>query len=48
MSAEKILSDWKKKQFKPIYWLEGEEDFFIDKVINYAEHHILSEAEGWF
>ena len=24
MSAEKILSDWKKKLFKPVYWLEGE------------------------
>jgi putative ABC transport system ATP-binding protein len=25
MSAEKIISDWKKKLFKPVYWLEGEE-----------------------
>lgn len=48
MSAEKIISDWKKKQFKPIYWLEGEEDYYIDKVVNYAEHHILTEAEAGF
>ena len=48
MSAEKIISDWKRKQFKPIYWLEGEESFFIDQVVNYAEHHILSEAESGF
>jgi len=48
MSAEKIISEWKKKQFKPIYWLEGEEEFFIDKVIDYAEHHILTEAESSF
>lgn len=34
--------------FKPIYWLEGEESFFIDKVVNYAEHHILTEAETGF
>lgn len=48
MSAEKILSDWKKKQYKPIYWLEGEEEYFIDKVVQYAEHHILTEAESGF
>lgn len=48
MSAEKIIGDWKKKQFKPVYWLEGEEDYFIDKVVHYAEHHILSESEAGF
>lgn len=48
MSAEKILSEWKKKNFKPIYWLEGEEPYFIDQLINYAEHNILSESEAGF
>lgn len=48
MSAEKIISDWKKKSFKPIYWLEGEEDYYIDKVIQYAEHHLLPESEAGF
>ena len=48
MSAEKIITEWKKKQFKPIYWLEGEEDFYIDKVVDYAEHNILSESESGF
>lgn len=48
MSAEKILTEWKKKNFKPIYWLEGEEPYFIDQLINYAEHNILSESEVGF
>jgi DNA polymerase-3 subunit delta len=48
MSAEKIIKDWKQKTFKPIYWLEGEEDYFIDKVVYYAEHNILSESEASF
>jgi DNA polymerase III subunit delta len=48
MSAEKIISDWKKKLFKPVYWLEGEEDYFIDKIVQYAEHNILTEAEAGF
>lgn len=48
MSAEKIIGEWKKGVFKPVYWLEGEEVFFIDQVVNYAERHILSEAEAGF
>jgi DNA polymerase-3 subunit delta len=48
MSAEKIIGDWQKKKFKPIYWLEGEEDYYIDKVMEYAEHKILDEAEAGF
>ena len=48
MSAEKIIGDWKKGNFKPVYWLEGEESYYIDQIVNYAEHHILSEAEAGF
>jgi DNA polymerase III subunit delta len=48
MSVEKIISDWKKKVFKPVYWLEGEEDYFIDKIVHYAEHNILTESEAGF
>ena len=48
MSVEKILIEWKKKIFKPAYWLEGEEPFYIDKVINYAEKNILAESEASF
>ena len=48
MSVEKIIADWKKKSFKPVYWLEGEEEYFIDKVIDFAEHHILNESEASF
>lgn len=48
MSAEKIISEWKKKVFKNIYWLEGEEDYYIDMIMDYAEHKILDEAEAGF
>ena len=48
MSVEKIISDWKKKNFKPVYWLEGEEGYFIDKIIDFAEHHILPDSEASF
>ncbi len=48
MSVEKIIGDWKNKLFKPIYWLEGEEDYYIDLLMNYAEHKILPESEAGF
>jgi DNA polymerase-3 subunit delta len=48
MSAEKILSDWKNNSFKPVYWLEGEEAYFIDTLVDYAEKKILKEAEAEF
>lgn len=48
MLADTIISDWKKHNYKPIYWLEGEEEYFIDKVMDYAESHILNESETAF
>ena len=48
MSVEKIFSEWKLKAFKPVYWLEGEEPYFIDQVVDYAEHKILTESEASF
>ena len=48
MSAEKIINDLKKQNFKPVYWLEGEEEYFIDQVIHYAESKILTDGEAGF
>lgn len=48
MSVEKILQDWKKLQFKPVYWLEGEEEYYIDQLVDYAESRILSAEEAGF
>ncbi len=48
MLAEKIIAEWKKGIYKPLYWLEGEEPYFIDKIIEYAEKNILPESEASF
>ena len=48
MALEKILADLKKHSYKPVYWLEGDEEFFIDQVIEHAEKRILSESEAGF
>lgn len=48
MTPEKIIADLKKGKYTPVYWLEGEEDYFIDQVIQFAEHGILSETDAAF
>ncbi|RPD42411.1 DNA polymerase III subunit delta [Chitinophaga barathri] len=48
MDYQDIIKDWKNNKFRSLYWLEGEEDFFIDQVVNYAEHNLLSEADKGF
>src|SRR6186713_602874 len=48
MDYQDIIKDWKQKKFRSLYWLEGEEDFFIDQVTDYAEAHLLEESEKSF
>jgi DNA polymerase-3 subunit delta len=45
---DNIIADWKKGKYAPIYWLEGEETYYIDKLVQYAEDNILTEAEKGF
>ena len=45
---KKILSEWQKGDFKPVYWFEGDEEFVIDRLLNYAEKNILSEEQATF
>lgn len=48
MNLNQIFNELKKGVLKPVYWLEGDEDFFIDQIINYAERQILTENEASF
>jgi DNA polymerase-3 subunit delta len=48
MAVEKIIAEWKKGNFKPVYWLEGDEEYYIDKAMEYAERSILNESEASF
>ena len=36
---EEILSDLKQKKFKPVYFLEGEEAFYIDAISDFIENN---------
>ncbi len=48
MNFTEILKDIKNKNFKPLYLLHGEEDYYIDLISNYIESNALSEAEKGF
>ena len=43
-----IVSDIKQGNIKPIYFLMGEEPYYIDKIADYIENTILSEEEKGF
>jgi DNA polymerase III subunit delta len=44
----KIVNDIKAGNIKPIYFLMGEEPYYIDKLSDYIEENILSEDEKGF
>ncbi|WP_026464493.1 DNA polymerase III subunit delta [Adhaeribacter aquaticus] len=48
MTAEEILQKLKNKQYAPIYFLQGEEPYYIDLIANYIEANVLSESEKGF
>jgi len=48
MTANDIIKDFKNRKFKPLYLLHGDEPYFIDTVSDYAENHLLSDAEKGF
>jgi len=48
MNFEDIIRDLKNKNYKPIYFLMGEEAFFIDKITDYISANVLTESERTF
>ena len=48
VSYEQIVSDLKNKIFHPVYFLTGDEPFYIDRITEYASKNILSPEEQSF
>lgn len=48
MTEVDIIKDLKGQKFAPIYFLTGEEPYFIDRISDYIEENILSEEERDF
>jgi DNA polymerase-3 subunit delta len=47
-NVAKIVSDIKNRNIKPVYFLMGEEPYYIDKISEYIENNILTEEEKGF
>lgn len=48
MTFEQMLGSLKKKEYKPVYFLHGTEDYFIDAISSFVEKKVLSESERSF
>ena len=48
MNYEDILANLKKKIYHPVYFLMGEESYFIDQITDYISKNVLTEAEKGF
>lgn len=48
MTYQEILKELKNKIYKPIYFLFGEESYFIDKITDYIADNVLNESEKAF
>ncbi|HNX54065.1 MAG TPA: DNA polymerase III subunit delta [Prolixibacteraceae bacterium] len=48
MTYEEIIGNLQKKIYHPIYFLMGEETYFIDKISDYITENVLTEAEKGF
>ena len=47
-TVKKVLTDLRARKFAPVYFLQGEETFYIDLISDYIEAHVLSDADKGF
>lgn len=48
MTSDQLISDLKKGNYKPVYFLYGMEAYFIDEITRYFEQKVLQESERAF
>lgn len=48
MDAKIILNDLKEKKYKPLYFFHGEEEYYIDLIVDYMSEHILDDMQKSF
>jgi DNA polymerase-3 subunit delta len=48
VSFDEIMSDLKNRIYKPVYFLAGEEPYYIDIITDYIEGKVLPEADKSF
>ncbi|HUH32367.1 MAG TPA: hypothetical protein VLZ28_00355, partial [Daejeonella sp.] len=48
MNINELVKDLRSRNFKPLYLLHGDESYYIDKVSEYIEENVLTDAERGF
>src|SRR5258708_19588629 len=48
MTFDQIITELKSKKYSPVYFLSGDEAYYIDKISSYIEEHVLDENEKAF
>jgi len=48
VSFDSIMADLKARKFVPVYYLMGDEAYYIDKIANYIAEHVLQPEERDF
>ena len=48
VAPESVLRDLKNKQYAPVYFLQGEEPYYIDQISDYIEEHVLDATQKGF
>ena len=48
MNFESIISDLRNKKYAPVYFLMGDEPYYIDKITDFIADNVLSESEKPF
>ncbi|MEO5570609.1 MAG: DNA polymerase III subunit delta [Bacteroidia bacterium] len=48
MTFEEIIRDLKNKLYHPVYFLHGDEPYYIDAISDYIETHVLDDMEKEF
>lgn len=48
LKFEEIIRDLKNKVYHPVYFLQGEEPYFIDAITEHIAEHVLDESEREF
>ena len=48
MTHQEIIKSIRAKQYKPVYFLHGDESYYIDAISKYIEENVLTEGEKSF
>ena len=48
LTCDDILKELKAKQYRPIYYLMGEESYYIDLIADYITDNVFNDTEKEF